>query len=183
VLEIVHHAAPAIVSLHIGADRYDLLVGARLKSARIASGWTANRLAAGLADVLGVAVSVRELTDWEDGREAFRAGVLPAALDLMGISEAELVGLSNPDAVEVSRLASAVISVRALLNDPAALMRRATALLDGTAKPLLAMAVTLSIATAPGILGHSTTNHVRRANATVAMAREDLREVFTNGAS
>ena len=172
-LELVHHVAPVVVSLHIGADRYDLLVGARLKSARIAAGWTADRLAAGLTDVLGTAVSVRELTDWEDGREAFRAGVLPAALDLMGISEAELVGLSNPDAVEVSRLASAVIAARALLNDPAALMRRATALLDGTAKPLLVLALTLAIAarmfTAPVL--HPTTSYTRRATAAVVMAR------------
>ena len=42
-----------------------------------------------------------------------------------------------PDIQELKRLQGAVIRIRALLNDPAALMRRASQLLDGTAGPLL----------------------------------------------
>ena len=41
----------------------------------------------------------------------------------------------------LNRLALAVAAMRAILNDPAALARRAADLLDGTAKPLLAFAV------------------------------------------
>lgn len=140
---MLEFAAP-IVSLHIGADRYDLLVGARLKSARVVADWTIERLAVGLTDVLGTAINASEIEDWEEGRSAFRAGILPAALDLMGISEAELVGLSNPDAVEVTRLAAAVVKVRGLLNDPVALMHRASELLEGAAQPLLVLAVTVA---------------------------------------
>jgi len=42
-----------------------------------------------------------------------------------------------PDIQELKRLQGAVIRIRILLNDPAALMRRASKLLDGTAGPLL----------------------------------------------
>jgi transcriptional regulator with XRE-family HTH domain len=130
-----------VLNLHVGASHYGALVGARINAARLAAGWTPERLANALSDVLGVAVSARQLTDWEEGREEFAAGICVAAFDVMGISEAEAIGLRNPDVIEVQRLAAAVAKVRGLMNDPAALMRRASELLDGRAKPLLVPAV------------------------------------------
>ena len=64
------------------------------------------------------------------------------------------------------RLERAIGRVRKLLNDPVALRLRATALLDGTAKPLLVLAVValagLRLVLGPAALPSSTA-HVHRA--------------------
>jgi len=127
-----------IIKLQTGEDRYQQLAASRLKTARLSAGWDQKRLAAALSDVLGVVVVERQLGAWEEGTESFISGIMPAAYDVMGISEAEVLGLDNPDVEQVNRLAVAVARVRALLNDPTALMRRATELMEGKAKPLLA---------------------------------------------
>ena len=66
-------------------------------------------------------------------------------IDELNASNGHLLYLiDDPDASEterLNRLALAVAAMRAILNDPAALARRAADLLDGTAKPLLAFAV------------------------------------------
>lgn len=130
-----------LVVLETGKDRYQQLGGTRLRSARLVAGWSQARLAVGMTDVLGVAVSERHVIAWEEGIEPMTVGDFGAALDVMGVTAAELLGVDNPDVVQMTRLAASVAKVRGLLNDPAALMRRATELLEGTAKPLLVVAV------------------------------------------
>jgi transcriptional regulator with XRE-family HTH domain len=134
--------------LQKGQDRYQQLAASRLKTARLAAGWDQARLARGLTDVLGIPVTEQQVTDWEEGAEHFISGIMPAAYDVMAITEAEIVGLDNPDLEQINRLAIAVAKVRALLNDPTALMRRATELMEGTAKPLLGIGTFLFVSPA-----------------------------------
>lgn len=120
----------------IGAERYQRLAAARLKAIRMTAGFSLDQMSIALTDVLGMPVAARQLELWEAGTESFFAGVLPAALDVAGVSEAEIIGLDNPDIREINRLEFAIARVRALLNDPAALTRRAAELLEGNARPL-----------------------------------------------
>lgn len=137
----LQHEGRIIVELQTGRERYQQLSATRLRAARLAAGWSGEQLAEALTDVLGVAVTSSQLARWEEGAEPYIAGIMPASYDVMGMSEAEMLGLDNPDAAQVHRLALAVARVRALLNDPTALMRRATELLEGTARPLLVVAL------------------------------------------
>lgn len=52
----------------------------------------------------------------------------------------ELIESDAPSVEELNRLAVVLAAMRAVLNDPEALMRRAAELLDGTAKPLFVAA-------------------------------------------
>ena len=162
-----------IVALQTGKDRYQQLAAARLKAARLAAGWDEESLAAGLSDVLGVAVTVRQVVAWESGAEEYAAGVMPAAYDVMGISEAALIGLDNPDIEQVNRLAVAVSKVRALLNDPAALARRVSDLMEGKAKSLLVVGVIglTALRMAAGPPAHVGAKLPRHSSAAVAAAR------------
>lgn len=165
--------AGRVVELESGADRYDRLAAMRLKSARLSAAFSPERLAAALTDVLGSFVSERQIDAWEDGSEPLPSGVMVAARDVMAISEAELIGLENPDVQEVARLQHAVTRVRVLLNDPAALMRRASELLDGTARPLLVLAVValLGLRAVGGPMTQQYWTGVHGRRATVAAAR------------
>ena len=119
-----------------GAARYQRLAAGRLKAIRLMRGFDLAEMATGLTEALGYAVSPRVLESWEQGSEAFVAGVLGAALDVTGVTEAEIIGLDNPDIETINRLECAIAKVRSLLNDPAALTARAHELLTGVARPL-----------------------------------------------
>ena len=121
---------------HGGAERYQRLAAARLKAIRMTAGLSLEQMSSALADVLGYAVSARQLEAWEAGTESFFAGLLPAALDVAGVTEAEIIALNNPDIDTINRLECAIARVRGLLNDPAALTRRAAEILEGRARPL-----------------------------------------------
>lgn len=70
-----------------------------------------------------------------------------AGIDELNTSNGRLIYgdlIDDPEVSEterLNRLALAVAAMRAMLNDPAALARRAADLMDGTAKPLLTFAV------------------------------------------
>ena len=136
VLDLVTVGAGRVLKLETGAQRYQRLAAARLKAIRVTAGFRIEQMAAGLTDVLGQVVSPRQLEAWEQSTEPFYAGILPAALDITGVTEAEIIGLDNPDVREINRLECSIAKVRALLNDPAALTRRAADLLSGYAAPL-----------------------------------------------
>ena len=125
-----------VLELKTGAQRYQRIAAARLKAIRVMRAWTIELMAGGLTDVLGQNVAPRQLEDWESGVEPFMAGILSAALDVTGITEAQIIALDNPDIDTINRLECAIARVRALLNDPAALTRRAADLLSGSARPL-----------------------------------------------
>jgi transcriptional regulator with XRE-family HTH domain len=124
-----------VLLLETGARRYQLLSARRLTAIRVTAGFSVDKLARALTDVLGQNISARQLEAWESG-EPFMAGILPAALDVTGVTEAEIIGLKDPDWRDINRLEFAVGRARALLNDPAALLRRASELLEGNARPV-----------------------------------------------
>jgi transcriptional regulator with XRE-family HTH domain len=131
-------AVGVIVTLPMGrgAKRYQELAAARLKTIRVMRGFTVEQMATGLTEALGQVIAPRMLDLWESGEEAFMAGLLAAAIDVAGVTEAEVIGLDNPDIETINRLECAIARVRGLLNDPAALTRRAADLLSGGARPL-----------------------------------------------
>ena len=119
-----------------GAEHYQRMAAARLKAIRVLRGFDLQQMANGLSDALGQMIAPRALEMWESGAEPFVAGVLGAALDVTGVTEAEVLGLENPDIGTINRLECAIARVRALLNDPAALTQRAADILSGRAHAL-----------------------------------------------
>lgn len=86
-------------------------------------------------------------------------------------------GRQGDNVNDAYRLERAIARVRRLLNDPVALRLRATALLDGTAKPLLGLVLALAVSTftlsSPMVTGG---NHHRR-RAPMAAVVVAVREV------
>jgi len=75
------------------------------------------------------------------------------------------------EAIEMGRLERSIVRVRELLDDPAALMRRACQLLDGTAKPLLVVAVLLAMTARVTVGAGQHSSHIPRRLNTITAAR------------
>jgi len=87
----------------------------------------------------------------------------------------------EPGPPDAFRLDRAIARVRKLLNDPEALRARANALLDGTAKPLLVLAIVgltaVRMVNGPATPGYFSLSAARRAAPVTVAAVSALREV------